>query len=112
MPITVDVAGTVSDSDTMATLNPVLAYSVFATGTDQQVGHGTATIASDGRYSFDVRLKGRGIGRHGSSTGFTIGVMASDSAGNAGSDSARNGYVGGQTITLAGTAGRREVALG
>ena len=87
-PITIDVSGTVSDSDTMATLNPALAYSVFATGTNQQVGHGVATIARDGSYNFDLKLTGRGLGRHGSSSGFTVAVMANDSAGNTGSDSA------------------------
>jgi hypothetical protein len=87
-PLTVDVSGTVTDSDTTAALNPRLAYSVFSTRTGDQVGHGTAMIAADGGYSFDVRLFGNGLGRHNATTRFMISVTASDNAGNSGSDSA------------------------
>jgi hypothetical protein len=111
--VMVDVSGSVADSDSMATLKPALAYSVFATGTDHQVGFGTAMIASNGSYNFDVTLSGRGLSRRGATSGFTISVTASDSAGNTGSDSAmvtvaslpndhghRRGRAGGNSIGL------------
>ena len=88
-PIAVQVSGTVADSDTAATLNKSLAYAVFNTANDHQLRHGTAAIASDGDYSFDVRLPVQSAGRRSSSADqFTISVMVSDSAGNSGTDSA------------------------
>ena len=69
--------------------NKSLAYSVFDSANDHQVGGGMAAIGSEGDYSFKVRLPVHGIDRHSSRADqFTITVMASDSAGNSGTDSA------------------------
>ncbi len=88
-PIAVSVSGTVADSDTSAVLNRSIAYTVFDNQKDRQVGSGTATIASNGSYGFNVRLPERHAGRHASGTEeFTISVMANDSDGNSNSDSA------------------------
>jgi hypothetical protein len=81
--VSVQVSGTVTDSDTAATLNSSLAYAVFNSRTNRQIGSGTAMIAGDGSYLFDVRLPG---GRHSSSEDFSIVVVASDSDGNSGID--------------------------
>ncbi len=83
--VQVQVSGTVTDSDTAAVLKPSLAYAVFNSRANREIGNGTATIASDGSYQFDVRLP---RGRHSRSNDFTIIVMASDNAGNSGTDSA------------------------
>ena len=59
--VQVRVSGTVGDSDTAATLSRSLGYTVFNTETNQQVRSGTAMIAGDGSYRFNLRLPG---GRH------------------------------------------------
>ena len=88
-PVSVQVSGTVTDSDTAATLNKSLAYTVFDTQTNHQVRSGTATIDGSDSYTFNVNLHGRGFGRHHSKVSqFTISVMASDSDANSGTDSA------------------------
>lgn len=87
-PITVQVSGIVTDSDTAATLNRSLAYTIFDTVTGRETGHETAPIAADGSYAFDVRLSTRHLGRHHSgSEPLAISVMATDSDGNSGTDS-------------------------
>jgi hypothetical protein len=83
--VPIQVSGTVGDSDTAATLNRSLAYTVFDTATNRQVSSGTATIAGDGSYHFSLRLPER---HHASAEEFTVVVMASDSAGNSNTDSA------------------------
>ncbi len=87
-PVMVQVSGTVTDSDMSTTLDRSLAYTVFDTSTNRMVQSGTATINPDGSYAFDIRLTGR---HHSSAGDYTIGVTASDSAGNTGSDSAMVG---------------------
>ncbi len=81
----VQVAGSVSDGDTSATLNRSLAYTVFDTTTNRQVRAGTTSIAADGSYGFNIRLTGR---HHSSAGDYSISVTADDNAGNTGSDSA------------------------
>jgi hypothetical protein len=89
-PMEVEVSGIVADGDTAATLDRSLSYTVFDTQTGRQIREGTARIASDGSYRFDVGLSARGSGgHHHSSVGqFTVSVMASDSAANTASNSA------------------------
>jgi hypothetical protein len=92
-PIPVQVAGTVTDSDAPpATLDKTLAYTVVNTQTNREIRTGTAAIQPDGSYMFTVDFPGRRFGRHhfqgfAITSDFTITVMASDSAGNTGSDS-------------------------
>lgn len=87
-PLGVQVSGTVADSDTGATLNRSLAYTVLDTTTGHQIRTGTAMIAGGGDYAFNVRLATRNLGRHHSSADqFTITVTATDNAGNSGTAS-------------------------
>jgi hypothetical protein len=88
-PIPVQVSGTVTDTDTAATITPSLAYTVFDTQTNHLIRSGTGTLAGDGTYMFNISLHGRGFGgNHSSPSQFTISVMASDSDGNSGTGSA------------------------
>jgi hypothetical protein len=86
--VPVHVSGTVTDSDTRATLDPSITYTVFDSETGTQIRMGTATLDSQDDYSFHVSVQARRSGHDFNGRQYTISVMATDSDKNTASDSA------------------------
>jgi hypothetical protein len=109
----VQVSGTVSDSDTAATLNNSVDYAVFAGQSHHPLSMGTATLDSQGDYSLSINIPARGFRHNMIGHPYRVSVSASDNAGNTGTDSAlvalpdQQGYPGGGTGSFSHRSGTR-----